>query len=222
MPSASAAMAATPASTFLKTRTAAFHEQAENSPFQRSLAKGRVTRASYADHLGQMFALHVALEGILRDLGGRVPAIGSVLKEHIYQEQCLRDDLATFGVDPATVEPNGATRSLIAEVNRVALEAPLKILGMLYVLVGANNGGKFIAVNVRKALNLTPGQGDRYLDPYGEKQRALWAAFKADLDSAVTEPDARERRLDGAVRMYEGILAIGNEIHETHAEPGPA
>lgn len=222
MVTASADTAATSATAFLKTRTAEFHAQAENSPFQRALAKGRVTREAYAEHLGQMFALHVALEAILRDLSGRVPAIRSVMKEHLYQEQCLRDDLATLGVDPASVEPNSATRSLIAEVNRVALEAPVKVLGMLYVLEGANNGGKFIAVNVRKALDLTPGQGDRYLDPYGEKQHALWAAFKADLDGAATEPDALERLLDGAVRMYEGILAIGDEIHETHGESNAA
>jgi heme oxygenase len=219
MTTASADPAATSATAFLRTRTAEFHAQAENSPFQRALAKRRVTREAYADHLGQMFALHVALEAILRDLGGRVPAIGSVMKEHLYQEQCLRDDLAVFGVDPESCEPSSATRSLIAEVNRVALEAPLKILGMLYVLEGANNGGKFIAVNVRKALNLTPGQGDRYLDPYGERQRELWAQFKTDLDSAVTEPDALDRLLDGAVRMYEGILAIGEEIHDAHGEP---
>ncbi len=55
---------------------------------------------------------------------------------------------------------------------------PLRLLGMHYVLEGSNNGSRFIARHVGRAYQLSTGPGLRYLDPYGDRQRAYWMDFK--------------------------------------------
>lgn len=83
---------------------------------------------------------------------------------------------------------------------------------MQYVLEGSNNGSKYISRAVLKAYGLAPGDGTRYLDPYGEKQREYWAAFKIDMNGVGFD----QARIDGIVAaakvMFAGIEAIGDDI----------
>lgn len=204
----------------LKRETAELHHRAEHAPFQRALIMGELAQALYERHLEQLLLLHMGLEGRLRELCARRPEVARIVQGFQFQEAYIREDLAHFGrseADLAAIEPVPALAALLAEIEDLAGSRPLALLGMHYVLEGSNNGGRFIARAVRKAYALTPGQGDRYLDPYGEAQPLHWQAFKDELDASGFTRDEVEALLDGARRMFEGIRQVGEGVMERAA-----
>jgi len=195
----------------LKADTAGLHREAEGAEFQQKMAAGRLTRDDYISWLGQMLHLHAALEQPLRRLRATDPRFAPITAEQ-FQEPYLVEDLATFGVDPATIHPRPAVTRLVA---RIALEAesePLRLLGYHYVLEGSNNGNRFVARRLRPALGLEPGVGDRYLDPYGEAQVERWRQFKEDM-TGVGFTDAEVDLLVAAARdMFVAIRDLSREL----------
>ena len=71
---------------------------------------------------------------------------------------------------------------------------------------------RFIVRAVRKALGLTPGTGDRFLDPYGEEQPAIWAALKTRLDALALSRAEQDEVVAGAARMFEMVTDIGEAL----------
>lgn len=196
----------------LKAETQDLHQAAEQHELQRALFKGRLPREVYAQHLGQLYLVHKALEGHIRRVRPSVPALAAVVKDYQFQEPYAEADLRTYGVDPASVRPTPSTKQLIESFERIAKTDPLALLGHHYVLEGSNNGSRFIAMAVRKAYALTPGQGDRYLDPYGDEQPARWAEFKRDL-AAQKLTDAQKDTLVRAAReMFAGIKSMNDDL----------
>jgi heme oxygenase len=80
---------------------------------------------------------------------------------------------------------------------------------MRYVLEGSNNGNRFIARAIRKAL---PGAPTRYLDPYGENQRPLWARFKADMEAVGFTPAEQDQIVLAAQEMFAAVGALSCEL----------
>lgn len=199
-------------STRLKNETAHLHELAEHSPLQRDLAKGRLPRDLYARHLGQLLHVHTALESCLWPLREVVEPIRRVVRDEHARVEALRADLAHFDLSPGDCPPLPATQALVDDIRRLATDRPLALLGMHYVLEGSANGAKFIAMNVRPAYALTPGTGDRYLDPYGERQREVWGAFKRDLDACDFTDGQVDDLLAGAARMFDGVREVGEAL----------
>lgn len=196
----------------LKAETQDLHNAAEDHELQRTLFKGRLAREKYVEHLGQLFVVHRALEARLVAAQAATPAIAAVVKDYQLQSPYLRADLAHFGVDPERIAPTPAAAAIVERIERTAKENPVALLGYHYVLEGSNNGSKHVAIAVRKAYGLTAGQGDRYLDPYGERQRELWAEFKRDME-AVGFDDAQAAALvDAARAMFAAISAIGDDL----------
>jgi heme oxygenase len=201
----------------LKHETAELHKEAEHSPFQRALVKGELPLSLYVLHLEQLLLVHRGLEGRLRRLCADRPEVARIVRDYQFQEAYILEDLAHYGrtgEQIAAIEPIPAVAALLDEIESASRTRPLVLLGMHYVLEGSNNGGRFIAKAVRKAYALTPGGGDRYLDPYGESQTEHWQAFKADLDDAGHAPDEVEDLLEGARRMFEGIKQVGDGVLE--------
>jgi len=194
----------------LRSETAHLHQLAEQSPFQRDLAKGRLDRAAFARHLGQMRHVHAALEQRLWALRGVLAAVDAVVRDEHRRVGAIDADLAHYGLSPSDSPPLAATADLVADIHRLAEDRPLALLGMHYVLEGSMNGARFIAGNLRAAYGLAPGVGDRYMDPYGERQREVWAAFKRDLDACDLNEHQIDDLLDGARRMFNGVRFIGD------------
>ncbi|TVQ33146.1 MAG: biliverdin-producing heme oxygenase [Phycisphaeraceae bacterium] len=193
----------------LKASTQDLHDAAENHEFQRDMFKGKISREAYAAYLGQMLLVHRTLEGRLTDVRSEVPVIGRIVASHQYQAPYLLEDLAFLDVDPDSISPTPATKAIIERIGRAS---PLALLGMHYVLEGSNNGSRYIAVNIRKAFDLQPGRGDRYLDPYGEDQRQHWAAFKRDMDAEVFTDEQQETLVAAAREMFEAISHISEDL----------
>lgn len=196
----------------LRAETQPFHDRAESHAFQQALASGTIDASGYIAWLGQMFLVHRALERGLRTLAAGHHAVAAVVREEQYQEPYLRADLTTFGVTPESLTPLAGVCSVLAEIDHASATSPIDLLGMHYVLEGSNNGNRIIAVAVRKALALTPGAGDRYLNPYGERQRTLWQEFKADMNAQRFTPHEQERILAGAAAMFTGIARVSDDL----------
>jgi len=196
----------------LKDATADLHTAAERSDFQQIMIAGRMPRAGYVRFLEQMLLVHAALERGMRGHAAAQPAIAQVVKDYQYQEPYLLCDLAYFGVDPASVAPLTSTSRLLEHIAECATQRPLSLLGFHYVLEGSNNGSRFIARSVQRALALEPGRGVTYLDPYGDALHARWAQFKTDMNAATfSEADAAQIVV-AAQAMFVGITSIGEEL----------
>lgn len=196
----------------LKTSTQALHDAAEGHRFQQSLVKGEVSREQYAAYLGQLLLVHRELESLLRAHAGEVPAIAKVVKPAQYQEPYLLEDLRFYGVDAATITALPATAALVQEIRDSAARDPLSLLGFHYVMEGSNNGNKFIAKALGRSLGLNGIEGMKYLDPYGDQQRPLWAAFKDDMNGCGFTPGQMRTLAEAAMKMFRGIGAISAEM----------
>jgi len=197
-----------PLSQKLKDGTWDLHSQAEKQPFQQNLVKGQVSRDAYGGWLVQMLLVHSALEKRLRTLCESDPRVAAVVSDEQYQEPYLLADLAALGY----TRPATALESTARLIETIENAAPLRLLGHHYVLEGSNNGNAFIARAVRPALRLEAGSGDRYLDPYGERQRAVWGAFKTAIDEQAFTEDEQTAMVEAAREMFAGISALSAEL----------
>jgi heme oxygenase len=201
----------------LRDRTAELHGIAEKQPFQRALICGEITREGYAAYLGQMFVIHSSLEAGLARCSE--PVVQRIVTGEQFQAGNLKSDLAVLG-DFATPQATPAALMLTEAID--ASHDAASLLGHLYVLEGSKNGNAFVARAIRRALNLTAGTGDRYLDPHGPEQRPIWAAFKARMDGEQWTSQQRDDMLAAARMMFSAIVDLSSElevVRQRHAIP---
>ena len=195
----------------LRDATREEHDRAEHHEFQQALVKGELSLDQYAAWLGQMYLVHDALESAVRTAAEGHQGIRNVVHEYQYQIPYLLEDLGNLGIDPATIEPLAATERFVSIVGEWEA-SPLRLLGLHYVLEGSNNGSRYIARHVARAYELAPGPGLRYLDPYGDRQREYWAAFKSDMLAEDLSDAETELLVQGAKRMYQTVSELGDDL----------
>jgi len=201
----------------LKESTRKLHDATEDGAFNQDLIKGKLPLDSYVALLTQLYLIHRALESHLHRLRAARTPFERVLRDYQFQEPYLIEDLAFFGRDVAKAEPLPATRAFIAEVDRLAEDNPVALLGVHYVFEGSNNGGKFIARALRRVYNLSGSNGTRYLDPYGENQPAYWQAFKNDMDAVGFSPEECETLIAAACHTFRAVGALHRDLQNTVA-----
>ena len=188
------------------------HQTAEGGDFAARMAKGELDSDAYV-------AMLQALLGPMRLLDERlvahrddVPAIGALLEDEQLQAPNIVADLRHFGVEPAAGSVGDAAGALSELIRQTERRDPGALLGLHYVREGANNGNRFVAIKIRKALGLSESVGVRFLDPYGEAQRARWDAFKKTLDQQPFEGAQRDSIVEAAREMFKGIIGIHKEL----------
>ena len=198
----------------LRSSTRAEHDRAEHHDFQRALVKGELSRERYAAWLGQMYLIHDALETALRESADVHESVRSVVRDYQYQVPYLLEDLDFLDVDSGSVEPLPATARFISRV-AAGYDDPIFLLGLHYVLEGSNNGSRYIARQVAATYELSPGPGLRYLDPYGDRQREYWLAFKDDMTAAQFSESENERLVAAAKQMYRTVAELSTDLAPT-------
>lgn len=208
----------------LRTSTLADHKAAESHPFQQALAQGTLPRELFVRNLSQLLHVHRALDAALAAASATCPAIAAVVRGEQFQSPYLEADLAFFEYAYASDPPLPPTAALVSTITRTAATDPIALLGLHYVLEGSNNGSKFLSRVVQRAYGLPPGGGTLYMDPYGDRQRDVWAQFKRDMDAAGITEDEASRLVVAAQAMFRAIGDIGSAVMQTApaGRPGAA
>lgn len=200
----------------LKQATDTLHSLAERHPIQRALVSGQLGSAEYAALLAQLWLVHDALErAVQRVIASDSPAgsaLGTVWQPQLAHADQVLEDLTYFQGSKAPATP--ATAALTGHIDDLEQSAPLGLLGLIYVLEGSLNGGRYIAIALRKAHGLTGTQGTRSLDPYLDEQPANWQRWKDRLDSLALDTADRDLIIECAQTMFQAITAIFDDLHE--------
>ncbi len=196
----------------LKDATGELHTKAERSEFQQQLVRGAVRRDLYAAWLAQLLLVHSVLDDEVRTLAAARPELAPFVREELFQTPRLHEDLAFFGLSESSIEPTPAVSRVIAHIRAAATTSPAALLGFYYVLEGSKNGSRYIAKAIRRTMGITPGQGDRYLDPHGEEQPRLWGEFKQGMDAVAFEEDEVAAMIEAAKQMFEAAEGIGADL----------
>lgn len=215
------------ASAALKARTGDHHHRAERSEFQRLMVSGRLPQRQYVRWLGQMHAIHSALEDALAAPSVRAQFAGLMTSDRHRTPDLIRD-LGHF--DAAAGTPLPAVATFAARLGEWAARGGAELAGVFYVFEGSTNGGRHIARGVRKGYALEGSMGTAFLDPYGEAQGKRWREFKDALDRAVTDATL-PAAIAGAEAAFDAVRVVGDELLATrdrsadddpgrHAEPG--
>ncbi len=195
----------------LKASTAEQHTRAERHAFQVAMMRGALPQEAYVDYLVQMQAVHLALDEALRDLAQCDERFSALIREFHYQAGYLAEDLAFLaeGATQAAVTP--AAQAEAARLLGGVRVDPMQVLGAHYVLEGSKNGAVYIAARLREVYGLN-GQGLRYLTAYGPDQRRFWAEFKQAMEELPFDANEQERLIVGASAMFDGIVAIFDDL----------
>lgn len=208
--------------TALRTTTASLHAEAEGGAVQQAMVRGELPLSDYTAYLTQMLHVHRILEAALRRVRPHVPQILAVVDDEQFQEDNLLADLDTFGAFEDETPALPAVLRYRRSVCWLESHRPLTLLGQHYVLEGSKNGAKFIAKAVRAAYALTPGVGDRFLDPYGDRQRVKWMQFKAAMDAATFTEAERGDVLTGAQEMFHTVIGLAADLSAAELATCPA
>ena len=188
------------------------HQSAENGAFARRMVSGELGREEYVEFLGAMYAPMRELDDAIRRHRGAVPALGALVTDEQFQAPSIAADLSHFGVNPEAVPTSKAGASMIELIRRTEAASPLGLLGLHYVREGANNGNRYVAKKLRGPLGLGEGAGDRYLDPYGDQQRANWERFKTTLDAQAFTDEQREALVATGREMFRAVMGVHDEV----------
>ncbi len=199
----------------LKAETNDLHSHAESRTLQRAIATGDVDRNSFTAYLGQLYHVHSSLETILEAHREKHPSIGAIASADRMRVPDLHRDLAFYGIDQDTLQAGDAAGRFSASVEEAGESNPVALLGALYVLEGSTNGGRFLAMSLRKSWNLA-NEGLSYFDPYGAEQPHKWAAFKEAMDQTSFEASDEEAMIEMAKATFLAISEVSDEISNQH------
>ncbi len=197
----------------LKSENWDMHQIAEHSHGQGSVLRGELSLPAYIELIDQGYLVHRALDEAAQHAMTLRPDLAPLMAEEHLLGQHFAKDLAHFGVSPDNTEPLPGTERFIAHIEAVKDE-PLKVLGLHYVRTGASNGNSFVAKHAREAFDLpATGEGTAHLVPYGDRQRAAWGAFKAQLDSLPLSSQEQDTVIASARAMYAHYICWHREAH---------
>lgn len=180
---------------------------------------------------------HPALAGVIEDHHFRLDLIDDDLDSLAVLVRQAGGSTAARREAPATIETGGSVEVVAASggsgaicgmdesshlgprtlaawsaIDAMIEVDPAVILGPFYVLEGSTNGGRFIAMAIRRSLALPPGAGTKYLDPHGDRIRERWAATKAAIDSLSLTPAQQETIIGAAQRTFDLVTILMDEL----------
>lgn len=206
----------------LKERTRDQHVKAEHHPLQQQAVRGTIDRRLYAALVAQLRHLHQALETHLDRLVIADERVARVFAPHCRRLHLCDADLALLDPSGQVHAPLAASRRTAEWIAELAGTTPIALLGVLYVVEGSTNGGKFIAPILRRAWGLAEGEGLQSLDPHGAQTHALWGNFRTAIDGLELSGFEREAIVSVAGETFDRIGQAMDDVMETYAVAQPA
>lgn len=203
----------------LKERTKDAHARAERHALQAEMLRGDVTREQYAAWLGQMFHVWSALDFGLASLAARDRRVADMLKPYHAHAHRIVADLEFLGrrVDDNAVLP--ATAHFVDLVNHTPAGPPAgpSLIGVWYVLEGSANGGRFIAQGLSHGLKIAGPEGLTSFNPYGERQREYWQAWRVALDAQDFDDSERSEIISAASAAFDAMYDLMEDLRHSNA-----
>jgi len=203
----------------LKESTAELHAFAESRLLQRRLLQGAIEPMAYRRYLTQLHAIHRALEHALtpwRAHSQQLECVFSGVRQHsINIEQDIASLDAWIGGSERSAGAPALTDGCNAMLDFIHAHAEhdlFALLGSFYVLEGSMNGNRYLARALAKHWPAEGQQCLRYLDPYGDVQRATWQSFREAMDALDADAASIDRAVDGAQRTFKAVATISDEV----------
>lgn len=180
----------------LREATQESHLDVERHPLLAPLLRPGLDQHAYIRVLQAFRGFYLACEPWLNYRLTAGKGAGSVQYRYLPRSQLLAEDLHDLG-------DNGSAPTIDPDVQDLSiLQTPEHILGWLYVLEGATQGGRVIAPRVSQALGLNEAFGARYFHLYTQNN---WRIFQT-LMEACQDTYCQPRVVDGAIAAFENLL----------------
>lgn len=206
-------MSATPKqalSSRLREATAEAHTVAERHPVQGRMARGAASREDYANWLEQMYHIWSAVDTSVVEAAARDERIRAMVQPFHTHAPRIISDLAFLGRTRAPSPASPGTQQLVNFIRSSGSSAA--VVGPWYVMEGSNNGGRFLAKALGKALEIPGPAGLTSLDPHGEAQQPRWHAWRAALDSQSFTDAEQTAMIDAAGRTFAGLTPVFDDL----------
>jgi heme oxygenase len=202
----------------LRDETRSTHERVEALPFFARLQAGDLPLPHYVEFLTGLEIIHDDLEDALGT--SQDPRVVAVWDDSLRRLPALRRDVAFF----ASARPTRVTRPMLhaimvgEEIRLRQQRAPVWLLGALYVLQGSALGGLLLRSAVRQAFGLSDNRGLAYLAGNQSATRAVWTAFGARMEQAVTREHDQDLVVEAAQETFEGIERVVSALETDEPE----
>lgn len=202
----------------LKAATFFAHVQLQTAPMFQALTACQLPLESYVGQLRALLAIHGVIEQALSVCTDQ--RVAGVWNADMSKLLLLQQDLAYF--EPRTVaDLRGAVEAALntADALRLrAIEAPLALLGWLYVLEGSTLGATVVRPLVARALLLSGNEGLAYLHSYGDAVPAHWAAFQARMNALELGAEDRGQIAEAAVDLFARLENVFRALYPFQPE----
>ena len=132
----------------------------------------------------------------------------------------LQQDLGYF--EPRTVadlkEAVEAALKTADALRLRAIEAPLALLGWIYVLEGSTIGATVVRPLVARALLLSDNEGLAYLHSYGAAVHAHWTAYKERMNALRLGAEERGQIAEAAVDLFVRLETVFRALYPFQPE----
>ncbi len=203
----------------LRLETRDRHVQVEALPFFSALKAKDLPLASYAGLLRALSIVYEVVEHVISH--AQHPKLNTVWDDSLRKLPLIDRDLAYFqsrGLSDASVALLRA-HLLTQHVRKRAHDAPVSLLGYLYVLEGSTLGGIVLKDQIARTFKLRHAEGLTYVSSYGKLIKARWKEFGERMNTAVVDPAEQDEVVAAAQEAFSGIGRIIDALYPFEANP---
>jgi heme oxygenase len=195
----------------LKSCTESVHHKLETIPFFTALHQGAVHPISAITYLRCLSILHATLEHALER--SKSPLIRSFWRKDLAKLPLLLEDLKLVdgARKPQIKKAVDCSLALASKIVTDCEQAPASLLGALYVLEGAQNGGVMLRPRVAASLSVAPERLS-YFGAYGTETAAHWRSFTAALNALSIAPEERYQAVAAAASLFVGMGELSGHL----------
>lgn len=197
----------------IKLRISDIHRETQNLPYIKALLQNDLPKIAYVGYLKGMAIVYGALEQQLLGQDGLI--LKPYLNNYLRKLPLLLADLESLDgchtpdILPAVGQALGMADTILVH----SVSRPYTLLGYLYALDGALNGGSILKRHVTISLGLSGETGIRYFSSFGYNSRDFWMNYLQLLDSKLPDDSAKEAVIEGAVEAFKGLTAFYGALY---------
>jgi heme oxygenase (biliverdin-producing, ferredoxin) len=185
----------------VRSAIAASHFQIEQTDFSKGMLDGSMNPSDYSRGLVQLWEIHQALEASVANC----PEVAAYFSPEMIRTATIDRDLTTFGYARSSFTILPQTKSIVGQIHDWTANAPMALLGCIYVLEGSRMGSLVIAKPLAKSLGLPIGSvaGIEYHTEGAVSTPLRLRSFKEKVDRAGFDSQAESNLTQGAVKFME-------------------